>query len=103
MSSPPSEEQRERARKAVRTRHVAVLVLPHVHLLDLSGPVQALFEANGFGADYRLLYCGVAAEATSAQGLVLGRLEPLPDPRRSEERRVGQRARPRACRVAASE
>src|SRR5690349_7671423 len=81
MSSPPSEEQRERARKAVRTRHVAVLVLPHVHLLDLSGPVQALFEANGFGADYRLLYCGVAAEATSAQGLVLGRLEPLPDPR----------------------
>lgn len=73
--------QSARGRKTVRARNVAVLVLPHVHLLDLSGPVQALFEANGFGADYRLSYCGSAAEATSAQGLVLGRLEPLPDPR----------------------
>lgn len=81
MSSPPREGQRARARKTVQPRHVAVLVLPHVHLLDLSGPVQTLFEANGFGADYRLRYCGTATEALSAQGLVLGRLEPLPDPR----------------------
>ncbi|MFP2925638.1 GlxA family transcriptional regulator [Pyxidicoccus sp. 3LG] len=58
-----------------------MLVLPNVHLLDMSGPVQVLFEANGFGADYRLRYCGTTSEAMSAQGLVLGRLEPLPDPR----------------------
>jgi transcriptional regulator GlxA family with amidase domain len=81
MSSFPSEGQRAEGGRSVRARHVAVLILPNVHLLDLSGPVQALFEANGFGADYRLTYCGVATEVTSAQGLVLGRLEPLPDPR----------------------
>ncbi|NMO18908.1 helix-turn-helix domain-containing protein [Pyxidicoccus fallax] len=69
------------ARAPVRTRHVAVLVLPHVHLLDLAGPVQVLFEANAFGADYRLRYCGAAPEVASSQGLVFGRLEPLPDPR----------------------
>ncbi len=60
-SSPPREGQRERAGKAVRTRHVAVL--PHVHLLDLSGPVQALFEANGFGEDHGpLMVARVARE-----------------------------------------
>jgi transcriptional regulator GlxA family with amidase domain len=81
MSALQRAGQSVRGRKTVQSRNVAVLVLPHVHLLDLSGPVQALFEANGFGADYRLSYCGSAVEATSAQGLVLGRLEPLPDPR----------------------
>ncbi len=64
-----------------RIRRVAVLVLPHVHLLDLAGPVQVLFEANGFGADYRLRYCAASPEVSSAQGLVFGQLEPLPDPR----------------------
>ena len=64
------------------TRRVAVLVLPNVHLLDLSGPVQALYEANGFGADYRLSFCGARKEIESAQGLVLGRLAALPPPQR---------------------
>ncbi|MCY1014969.1 GlxA family transcriptional regulator [Pyxidicoccus sp. MSG2] len=66
---------------SARPRHVAVLVLPHVHLQDLAGPVQVLFEANGFGADYRLRYCAATPEVTSAQGLVFGRLESLPEPR----------------------
>lgn len=57
---------------------MAVLVLPDVHLLDLSGPVQALYEANGFGADYRLTFCARAKEIVSAQGLALGRLAALP-------------------------
>jgi transcriptional regulator GlxA family with amidase domain len=80
MSSLSEGGRQNRDPQTARTRHVAVLVLPHVHLLDLSGPVQALYEANGFGADYRLRYCGVETEARSAQGLVLGRLEPLPAP-----------------------
>ena len=57
-----------------------MLVLPHVHVLDLSGPVQALYEANEFGANYRLSYCAARREVESAQGLVLGRLVALPPP-----------------------
>jgi transcriptional regulator GlxA family with amidase domain len=67
--------------RAPTPRRVAVLVLPHVHLLDLAGPVQALYEANGFGADYRLVFCASKPEVVSAQGLVLGKLAPLPPPR----------------------
>ena len=83
LSGMPSSRSLSRAgvHAPARGQHVAVLVLPHVHLLDLAGPVQVLFEANGFGADYRLRYCGAAPEVTSAQGLVFGRLERLPDPR----------------------
>jgi transcriptional regulator GlxA family with amidase domain len=79
MSSPRA-LSRTRPGAPSRARHVAVLVLPHVHLLDLAGPVQVLFEANAFGADYRLRYCAASPEAVSAQGLMLGRLEALPDP-----------------------
>lgn len=63
------------------TRRVAVLILPHVHLLDLSGPVQAFYEANGLGGDYHLSFCGSRTEVESAQGLTLGRLAALPPPR----------------------
>ena len=77
--SPVSEARKPPSQpKPARVQRVAVLVLPHVHLLDLSGAVQVLYEANGFGAHYQLLYCGLEKEARSAQGLVLGRLEPLP-------------------------
>ena len=62
-------------------QRVLVLVLPEVHLLDLAGPVQALWEANGFGADYRMVYVGVERQVRSAQGLTLADLERLPDPR----------------------
>jgi transcriptional regulator GlxA family with amidase domain len=61
-------------------RRVLVLLVPHVHLLDLAGPVQAFYEANGFGGDYRIVHCGAAASVRSAQGLVLADLEPLPEP-----------------------
>jgi transcriptional regulator GlxA family with amidase domain len=64
-----------------RPQRVLVLIVPQVHLLDLSGPVQSFWEANGFGADYRLSYVSAAREARSAQGLLLAGLEPLPDPR----------------------
>ena len=53
---------------------VHVLVLPHVHLLDLAGPVQAFYEANSFGARYRLRYSGTGPTARTAQGLVVGEL-----------------------------
>ena len=53
------------------------LLLPHVHALDLAGPVQVFHEANGFGARYRLRFCGVERRVRTAQGLWLADLEPL--------------------------
>jgi transcriptional regulator GlxA family with amidase domain len=64
-----------------RPRRVVVLILPDVHLLDLSGPVQAFHEANGFGGGYRLIYCGAGRRIRSAQGLTLADLHALPEPR----------------------
>jgi len=55
------------------------LLLPQVHALDLSGPVQVFYEANGFGARYDLTFCASDREVQSAQGLWLGRLEKLPE------------------------
>jgi transcriptional regulator GlxA family with amidase domain len=60
------------------SQRVLVLLLPEVHLLDLAGPVQALFEANACGAGYDLHYVGTGEGVTSAQGLRLAALEPLP-------------------------
>ncbi len=57
---------------------VFVLLLPDVHLLDLSGPVQTFYEANGFGASYEIVHCGVAPKVRSSQGLVLADLVVLP-------------------------
>jgi transcriptional regulator GlxA family with amidase domain len=65
----------------VPPQRVLVLVLPQVHLLDLAGPVQAFWEANGFGADYRLTYVGLEGRVPSSQGLVLADIEALPEPR----------------------
>lgn len=62
------------------TRRIIVLVLPHVHLLDLAGPVQAFYEAAALGGDYRVIHCGTTDKVRSAQGLVLADLEPLPQP-----------------------
>src|SRR5262245_16239636 len=59
------------------SRRVLVLVLPHVHALDFAGPVQAVYEANGFGARYRLRYVGETRQVRSAQGFVIGGLEAL--------------------------
>lgn len=55
------------------------LLLPHVHVLDLSGPLQVFYEANGFGANYRLSYCGTSRRVRTAQGMWVSDLEPLPE------------------------
>jgi len=60
-------------------RTVHVLLLPQFHALDFAGPVQAIFEANGFGAEYELRYVSPAPSVVAAQGFVvsaLGELEP---------------------------
>lgn len=59
-------------------QRVLVVVLPHVNLLDLSGPAQVFSAATHLGADYELVYVSTETSVTSAQGLVLSSLEPLP-------------------------
>jgi len=46
-------------------------------LLDFAGPMQAFFEANGFGANYRMEHCSVTPKVTTNQGLQVS-LAPLP-------------------------
>jgi transcriptional regulator GlxA family with amidase domain len=58
-------------------KRVIFLVLPEVHLLDLSGPAQVFDTANDFGARYKLEFIGPQSRVTSAQGLVL-EAKPLP-------------------------
>lgn len=60
-------------------RNVYFLILPDVHALDLAGPLQVLAEANQFGGDYRLRYCGTTPQVRSAQGLWISNLESLPE------------------------
>ena len=60
---------------------VVVLLLPGVHLQDMAGPVQVLYEAAQLGADYRLQFCAVERRVRSAQGLLFGALDKLPAPR----------------------
>lgn len=57
---------------------VLVLVLPTVHALDFAGPVQSVYEANGFAAGYDLRFVGESPEVRSAQGFTIGAIEPLP-------------------------
>ncbi|HEY4335203.1 MAG TPA: DJ-1/PfpI family protein [Puia sp.] len=47
-----------------------------VHLLDLSGAVQAFYEAGEFGATYDMVYVGDEAAPVASAGLPLVRLAP---------------------------
>jgi transcriptional regulator GlxA family with amidase domain len=51
--------------------HVAFLLLPGVHLLDLAGPAQVFDTAAHFGHPYTISYVGEQAQVPSAQGLEL--------------------------------
>lgn len=66
--------------RAVRpSRRLFFLLVPGVHALDLAGPLQTFYEANGFGADYRIRYCAATPSVRSAQRLELCGLEALPE------------------------
>ncbi len=67
-----------------KTHRVLVLLLPEVHLQDLSGPVQVLYEAAQLGGAYQLSYCAGAPRVRSAQGLELSDLAPLPEARKGD-------------------
>ncbi|TAF32361.1 MAG: helix-turn-helix domain-containing protein [Cytophagales bacterium] len=50
------------------------LILPHIHILDLAGPDQALHEAIGFGAEFVIEYCTIEQAVSTTSGLPLGSL-----------------------------
>jgi transcriptional regulator GlxA family with amidase domain len=55
-----------------------VLVLPDVQIMDLAGPVQVFFEAQGLGADYETVTCSSVRRVKTGQGQCLSDLQPLP-------------------------
>ncbi|GHO82527.1 GlxA family transcriptional regulator [Dictyobacter formicarum] len=63
--------------KQSEARNVVFVVLPQVHLLDLSGPAQVFDTARCMGAPYTLRYSSPQTQQISAQGIVLAKLSPL--------------------------
>lgn len=56
--------------------HVAFLLVPGVHLLDLAGPAQVFSTAADFGHPYTLSYVAERSQVPTAQGLpVVARLD----------------------------
>ena len=60
---------------------IVFAVFPGCEILDLAGPVQAFYEAKALGVSYDITYCAATPDVSTAQGLGLGGLEPLPDVR----------------------
>lgn len=54
------------------SQQVIFVVPPYVHLLDLTGPVQAFYEAVAYGAPYQLQYCSFQNQVTSSAGMPMG-------------------------------
>lgn len=50
------------------------LLLPHIHILDLAGPDQALHEAIDFGAEFVIEYCTLGQQVTTTSGLPIGQV-----------------------------
>src|SRR5262245_4247399 len=63
---------------------ILLLLFDGAEVLDFAGPMQAFHEANALGAHYELHHCGLAPTILAAQGMQIGALEPLPEPRASD-------------------
>jgi len=50
------------------------LLLPHIHILDLAGPDQALHEAIDFGAEFVIEYCTLGQQVNTTSGLPIGQV-----------------------------
>lgn len=55
-------------------RKIFFFIPSQVHILDLTGPVQAFYEAIDYGADYELHYIASNPDPVSAAGLPFGRI-----------------------------
>jgi transcriptional regulator GlxA family with amidase domain len=67
------------------SRRALFVYFPRCEVLDFAGPLQVLHEANDFtNGAYDIVHCGASTSAATAQGLMLGSLAPLPDPRETD-------------------
>ena len=57
-----------------RKRKIIFFIPPKVQVLDLTGPVQVFYEANGYGANYELQYISINNKLVSAVGLPFGQI-----------------------------
>jgi transcriptional regulator GlxA family with amidase domain len=63
-----------------KNRKICFLLLPNVHLLDLSGPAQVFYEASNFGPQvYDIIFAGVRKQIHSEQGLLFSDLARMQD------------------------
>lgn len=53
---------------------IAFFIPPGVHMLDLSGPIQAFQEAGELNDQYEITYCAFQPEISDSSGLHLSRL-----------------------------
>ncbi|WP_271221835.1 GlxA family transcriptional regulator [Streptosporangium carneum] len=65
--------------RAGSTGRVVVLVLPEVNLLDLAGPVQVFDAATHLGGGYHVEHVADDDQVTTAHGVRLAGLGPLPE------------------------
>lgn len=61
----------------MKKSRVIFVVLPQVHLLDLSGPVQVFQEANDFGVQLQISFCAPEKDIVSSSGLPFGQLQSI--------------------------
>jgi transcriptional regulator GlxA family with amidase domain len=57
---------------------VIFALFPGCEVLDLAGPLQVFHEANNCGGSYAITIAGTSPRMTTAQGLMLSDLAPLP-------------------------
>lgn len=50
------------------------LLLPHLHILDLAGPDQAIHEAIDYGAAFEITYCCLENGIVTTSGLPIGKV-----------------------------
>ena len=56
---------------------ITFLILPHIHMLDLSGPEQVFLEARDMGLAIDIIHCSAVAEVTSSSGLSICQLQSI--------------------------
>ncbi len=56
-------------------RNIVFFIPELVHVLDLTGPIQAFYEANCYGAAYELSYCSLENHILSSAGLAFSNIQ----------------------------
>lgn len=60
----------------IESKTICFVLLPYVHLMDLSGPAQVFYEASQLGTcQYQLHYVSTTTKVKSEQGLMLSDLK----------------------------